>query len=72
MSYLDGIQPGNKNKTEITEEEAMSAKDAENRFFEKVREAYRELKAELTEEQLAYVFDDIHHVVNLYNPYLNS
>lgn len=56
----------------MEEEQILEAMDAKGRFFEAVRDAYRNLKQELSEEQLEYVFDDIHHVVNLYNPYVAS
>ena len=56
----------------MTEDEAQEAFEAKERFFERLRDSYRQLKQELTEEQLEYVFYDIHHVVNLYNPYVAS
>lgn len=56
----------------MEEEQILDAIEAKDRFFEKVRQAYRDLKDEISEEQVDYVFDDIHHVVNLYNPYIAS
>lgn len=56
----------------MAEDEAIDAFEAKERFFERLRDSYRQLKSELTEEQLDYVFDDIHPVVNLHNPYVAS
>ena len=51
----------------MTEEDALDALEAKQRFFDRFRDSYRQLKSELTEEQLDYVFNDIHHAVNLYS-----
>lgn len=56
----------------MTEQEADAAWEAQEKFFEDLRNLYRKLKEDLTEEQMEYIFDGIHHVVNLYNPYIAS